>query len=84
MIDWLDIDPDHVLLVITEVERARLMREYCLDRRQVITVRSAPRALSGRHVTGLGVDNIDLIGWRDLLGLGCMGLNIDIVTEERH
>jgi hypothetical protein len=79
-VQWLEADTHRVLLVMSTLEAARLRREYGLDAGQVLAAHEVAR-LEGRHPLVIGVDNIDLLGWRTLLKLGHYEHYIELVTE---
>lgn len=82
-VEWVRSDPRHVLLVMNEDERRRLIRRYSLPARQVVLADSARNRLTGLHDVRVGVDNIDLLDWRTLLNLGWITPHLELVTETR-
>jgi hypothetical protein len=83
-VQWLLEDQHRVLLVHHEAERQRLIHDYNLIPGQVMSADSATHGrLAGRHDLQLGVDNIDLLGWRTLLRLGWLEPHIALATETR-
>jgi hypothetical protein len=80
---WVLADPDRLLLVMNAEEVSRLRREYHVPARQIMRAGAASERLLGRHPLILGVDNIDMLGWRTLLWLGQYAPYIELATETR-
>lgn len=80
-VEWLLDDPDNRLLICINAQEAhRIRSQHKLTRQQVISV-SQITDLYGRRGE-VAVDNIDLLGWRDLLFKIAPHLDlITLVTE---